>query len=314
MIVARSPSTVTMPAADPPYPSIHAFLQARFPQVSGATWQQRLDQGKLLDDAGLPITRQTAYAPHRKIHYFREREQEPQIPFTETILFHNDEILVACKPHFLPVIPGGPYINECLLNRLQQKTGNPELVPINRIDRETAGLVLFSARKENRDLYCELFRRGAVDKTYLALGHYPAPHTEEHWLVENRIEAGVPWFRMAASTGACNSRSRIRLLEVLGPNRTGMGEGCASLAAGDRLPADSARFHLTPLTGKKHQLRLHMSGLGLGIINDRYYPDLTPEQADDFEQPLQLLAHSLAFQDPITGKRMEFRSERKLLC
>ncbi len=292
MTIASSASTVTMPEAEKPYPSILAFLMARFPQVSGATWQQRLDQGKVLNDDGVLIGAQTAYAPRQRLHYFREIEQEPLIPFTETIPFQNDEILVACKPHFLPVIPGGPYINECLLNRLQQKTGNPELVPINRIDRETAGLVLFSVKKENRGLYHDLFMHGRVEKTYQAIGQYRQAQPQRQWLVENRIERGTPWFRMKTVAGASNARTEIKLLEVRGA---------------------SARFQLTPVTGKKHQLRLHLSGLGFGIVNDRYYPDLLPEGDDDFGKPLQLVAQALRFHDPITGRKMEFRSERRLL-
>jgi tRNA pseudouridine32 synthase/23S rRNA pseudouridine746 synthase len=293
MAIANSPSTVTMPDALPPYPSILAFLIARFPQVSGERWQQRINQGKVLNDDGLPVGAETSYTPRRKLYYFRESDQEPVIPFQEIILFQNDEILVACKPHFLPVIPGGPYINECLLTRLQKRTGNPELAPINRIDRETAGLVLFSVKKKNRGIYHDLFMHGAAEKTYEALCHYPqAAQPQRQWLVENRIERGSPWFRMQVIAGDINARTRIKFLEGRG---------------------DSARFQLTPITGKKHQLRLHMSGLGFGIINDRYYPDLRPEKDDDSANPLQLIAKDLRFDDPITGRRMEFHSERNLL-
>lgn len=291
MAIAHKLSTVTMPEREKPYPSLLDFLVARFPQVSGQTWLERMKQGRVLDDDGLPVGPHTAYAPRRKLYYFREAAQEPIIPFTETILFRNDEILVACKPHFLPVIPGGPYINECLLNRLQQETGNQDLAPIHRIDRETAGLVLFSLRKENRGIYHDLFMQGAVEKTYQALCHYPHAQPQKQWLIENRIERGSPWFRMRTVAGAINSRTQIQLLEVR---------------------EERARFQLAPVTGKKHQLRLHLSGLGFPIVNDRYYPDLQPEQDDDFANPLQLVAQSLRFLDPITGRRMEFQSPRKL--
>ena len=292
MVIARTPSTVTMPTAERDYPSIFTFLIARFPQVSAETWRKRIDQGKVQNDQGVPIGRDTVYTPGLRIHYFRESDQEPMIPFAETILFQNEEILVACKPHFLPVIPGGPYINECLLNRLQEQTGNPDLVPIHRIDRETAGLVLFSVNKKTRGLYHDLFMHGTVEKTYHALCHYPHAQPQRQWLIENRIERGSPWFRMKAAAGAINSRTRITLLEVRG---------------------ERARCQLTPITGKKHQLRLHLSGLGFRILNDRYYPDLQPEGDDDFDNPLQLVAQALQFRDPITGRRMEFRSQRKLL-
>lgn len=300
MAMTQYPSTVTMPAADRPYPSILDFLEARFPQVSAETWQLRLEQGKLLRDDGQPIDAHSAYTPHRKILYFREADQEPQIPFTESILFHNEEILVACKPHFLPVTPSGPYVNECLLNRLRLQTGNPDLAPINRIDRETAGLVLFSVKKQNRGLYHDLFMHGRAEKTYHALCHAAEAHVPSEWLIENRIERGAPWFRMQTAPGAINSRTQIRLMEVIGPDPA---------AGGQR----RARFHLSPLTGKKHQLRLHLSGLGFSIINDHLYPDLTPKEDDDYDNPLQLIAKTLRFIDPISGRKMEFHSERQLM-
>jgi tRNA pseudouridine32 synthase / 23S rRNA pseudouridine746 synthase len=214
------------------------------------------------------------------------------IPFAEKVLFLNDEILVSCKPHFLPVTPGGPYVDECLLNRLRRSTGNDDLVPLHRIDRETAGIVLFSANRKTRALYNELFTSGNIEKTYHALSAASGDPGQTAWLVENRIVKGEPWFRMKTAPGPANARSRINLVQVK--------EGVAL-------------FHLSPVTGKTHQLRVHMSGLGFGILNDRYYPSLQPERADDFARPLQLVAKEVKFTDPVTGKRMEFQSERELL-
>jgi tRNA pseudouridine32 synthase/23S rRNA pseudouridine746 synthase len=291
MAIAAAHSTVTMPAAERPYPSILEFLTRRFPRVGSRCWQQRIHDGKVLDAAHSPITTATEYLPHKILHYFREVEQERLIPFTEKIIFQNDHLLVACKPHFLPVIPGGGYVNECLLNRLRSTTDNRDLVPLHRIDRETAGIVMFSANRTSRGLYGRLFADGRIEKTYQALavvGH--APETTE-WTVENRIVKGDPWFRMSVVPGQPNSRSRIRLSDVNGT---------------------IARFDLFPVTGKTHQLRIHMSGLGFRILNDRYYPDLQPEQADDFENPLRLVARTVRFRDPLSGREMEFSSERKL--
>jgi tRNA pseudouridine32 synthase/23S rRNA pseudouridine746 synthase len=227
-----------------------------------------------------------------RLFYFREVSSEPHIPFSETILYIDDEILVACKPHFLPVTPGGRYVDECLLNRLRRSTGIEDLAPLHRIDRETAGLVLFSVNKKSRGLYGTLFMNGHVDKTYHALSACLPAQESSSWRVEDRIERGEPWFRMKAVPGAVNARSIVTLVEVRG-NR--------------------ARFTLQPLTGKTHQLRIHMSSLGFGILNDRYYPDLQAESEDDFEEPLQLVAKSLRFKDPLNGRAREFVSERVLM-
>jgi len=291
MAISATPSVVTMPAAERPYPSILEFLTRRFPNIGSSCWQQRIDAGKVLDDGHAPITADTKYLPHRRLHYFREVEQERLIPFTETILFHNDHLLVACKPHFLPVIPGGGYVNECLLNRLRKRTGNNDLVPLHRIDRETAGIVMFSVNRATRGLYSRLFADGMVDKSYQALAECSPNQEKRDWTVENRIVKGEPWFRVKVVPGEPNSRSKIRLVGVNGT---------------------IARFDLFPVTGKTHQLRIHMGGLGFRILNDRYYPLLQPEQADDFEKPLRLLARTVRFRDPVSGKGMEFNSEHEL--
>ena len=292
MAISRYPATVTMPKIEKPYPSVFTFLSQRFPKIEPSCWERRIAEGKVLGEDGRPITNDSAYAPQKRLFYFREVEQERTIPFAEEILFQNDQFLVACKPHFLPVTPGGPYVDECLLHRLRKATGNDDLVPMHRIDRETAGIVLFSANPETRVLYSELFRTGRVEKSYEALSSCAGDPGNGTWLVENRMVAGEPWFRMKATPGQVNARSRIRLLDA----KQGV-----------------SRFLLNPLTGKTHQLRVHMSGLGFGILNDRYYPELQPERADDFAAPLQLLARSVKFSDPVTGKEVEFESRRKLL-
>ena len=292
MGISKTPSVVTLPEAEKPYPSILVFLASAFPGISRDTWAQRITEGKVLDDNGSPIAADTQYVPAKRLFYFREVENEPVIPFPETVLFQNDEILVACKPHFLPVIPGGRFVNECLLNRLRARTGIIDLTPLHRIDRETAGVVMFSVNKQTRGLYHDLFMHGKITKTYHAIAEVHQPPQEDLWIVQNRIVRGEPRFRMKTVAGVVNSQSRIHLLKVKG-NR--------------------GRFRLNPVTGKTHQLRLHMSGLGFRIINDRLYPDLLAEQNDDFDQPLQLLAKQITFQDPVTGKTVEFNSEQTLL-
>jgi tRNA pseudouridine32 synthase / 23S rRNA pseudouridine746 synthase len=291
MGISLYPATVTMPKIEKPYPSVLSFLCQRFPKIEPGCWQRRIAGGKVLGEDGCPITGDGEYAPQKRIFYFREVDEEKIIPFAEQILFQNEDLLVSCKPHFLPVTPGGQYVDECLLHRLRKSTGNDDLVPIHRIDRETAGIVLFSANRKTRELYGELFRAGKVAKSYHAIATGSGAKGEQSWLVENRMVQGEPWFRMKTTLGPVNARSRIRLVE----QRDGV-----------------SRFLLNPLTGKTHQLRVHLSGLGFGIVNDRYYPDLQPQRPDDFGSPLQLLAKSVKFQDPVTGRQMEFESTREL--
>ena len=292
MGISKHPSVVTMPRAEKPYPSLLAFLSGRFPAISREIWEKRIEEGKVLDQKGERLTLETEYVPLRRVFYFREVSKEPFIPFAEKILFLDDEILVACKPHFLPVTPGGRYVDECLLNRLRSSTGMEELAPLHRIDRGTAGIVLFSVNRKSRGDYAGLFLNGQVEKTYQAIAACHPLQKTGSWNVENRIERGEQGFRMKAVPGKANARSVINLVEVNG---------------------EMARFTLQPQTGKTHQLRLHMSGLGFGILNDRYYPELQAETEDNFAAPLQLLAQELRFKDPLSGRNREFRSERKLL-
>jgi len=292
MGIAKYPSRISLPCIEKPYPSILDFLVQRFPSVSREVWEKRIMEGKVLDEADVPINKETPYVPQKRLFYFREVAEEPLIPLQEKILFQNDELLVACKPPFLPVIPSGPYINECLLNRLRRKTDNNDLVPLHRIDRETSGLVLFSMNKATRGLYGELFRTGTIEKTYEALSEATHCPSTDNWTVENRLVDAEVWFRTKAVPGVVNARSRIKLVDFKN---------------------NLAHFLLYPLTGKKHQLRVHMSGLGFRIMNDRYYPELLPKQEDDLENPLQLIARKVKFKDPVSGNEMEFESERKLI-
>ncbi len=292
MGISKYPSAVSLPRITKPYPTILEFLVERFPNIGHSVWEERIQTGKVLDEAGIPITFTTPFRPQKKLLYFREVEEEALIPLKEKILFQNDDLLVACKPPFLPVTPSGPYIDECLLNRLKEKTGILDLVPLHRIDRETSGLVLFSKNKETRGVYGDLFLNNQIEKTYEALAEVAQCPGKNDWTVENRLVESQPWFRMQVVPGVVNARSKIKLL-VFKDNR--------------------AHFKLYPITGKKHQLRIHMSGLGFRIMNDRYYPQLLPKQADDLKNPLQLIARSLKFVDPVSGSEMEFESERRLL-
>ena len=127
------------------WPTVLDCLCARFPAIGRAQWLDRMARGRVLDADGLPLAADTPYRVGLEVHYYREVADEPPIPFEETVLHVDAHLLVADKPHFLPVTPAGGHVHETLLGRLIRSTGNPHLVPLHRIDRDTAGLVLFSA-------------------------------------------------------------------------------------------------------------------------------------------------------------------------
>jgi len=286
------PSHITLPGLDQPFPSMLDFLDGHFPRVGRAVWLERLRSGAVLDEQGGKVGEDTPYRINARLSYYREVEREARIPFSESIVYEDDDILLADKPHFLPVTPGGKYVNECLLHRLIVRTGNEQLVPVHRLDRETAGLVLFSKRQATRKDYFALFREGNIDKQYQAIASLPAQAEKKEWLVESRIERSDAWIVFANLPGEINARSRIRLVES---------------------GASLGRFELSPLTGKTHQLRLHMGLIGSQILHDRFYPELLPfPEVPDYSNPLQLLAESLAFTDPVSGGKRRFASELRL--
>jgi tRNA pseudouridine32 synthase/23S rRNA pseudouridine746 synthase len=269
-------------------------LTERFPKVSGPVWLARMARGDVLDALGQPVPPEHAihapYAAYQRLYYYREVANEAPIPFDEVVLYQDAHLLVVDKPHFLPVVPSGGYLNETVLVRLKNKLGLDDLVPIHRIDRDTAGLVLFAKQPGTRAAYCALFSQHRVRKTYEAIAPWRA---DLSWPItrSSRIQEAGHFMLQHEVPGTPNAITDIDVLEVHG---------------------DLARYQLKPVTGQRHQLRVHMLALGLPILNDGLYPILTPEGQLDHAQPLQLLAKRLEFTDPVSGEPRQFESARVL--
>lgn len=281
-------STVQLTAGD--WPTVLAFLVSRFPDISADTWRARMERGLVFAQDGTRVTPHTAFRVGANIHYYREVAEEVPIPFAASVVFRDEHLLIADKPHFLPVTPTGRYVQECLLARLKQESGLADLVPLHRIDRGTAGLVAFSLNPETRGRYQALFPRREVIKEYAALAPH-LPLLEFPLIRRSRIIEGEPFFRMQEVAGVANSETRIEIAERRG---------------------DLTLYRLWPLTGRKHQLRVHLAAMGAAILNDPLYPGLQAQADDDYSRPLQLLARALEFDDPISGVRRRFVSTREL--
>lgn len=281
MSISKYPSKLSLPQNNPGITSVLEYLIIKFPDIDPEIWQQRMIDGKVHWHDGSLITVDSPFQAQRRVYYYREVENEPVIPFEETIIFQDKHILVAYKPHFLAVTPGGIYINECLQTRLRNTTGLDHLQALHRLDRVTAGLVLFSVNPDSRSLYHHLFESHQMHKTYQAIATVDDKENliGKSWEVKNRIAKSNPSFLMKIVEGEPNSHSLVR---------------CIAQSAGKAL------FELTPITGKTHQLRVHMQSLGMPLLHDKYYPLLQPETADIFSCPLQLLAKELRFIDPVT--------------
>ena len=293
MTIAEQPSKLSLPQTNPGVATVLEYLIIRFPYIGAHIWRQRIADGKVHRHDGSLITTQSPFQAQQRIYYYKEVENEPTIPFKEVILFQDQHILVAYKPHFLAVIPGGIYVNECLQNRLRRSTGIDALQALHRLDRVTAGLVLFSVNPDTRHRYHYLFETRQIHKTYQAIAQISNDENliGQEWDIKNRIVRSNPRFCMRVTEGEANSHSVIRCLQQT---------------------TEKALFELNPVTGKTHQLRVHMQALGWPILNDKYYPQLQSLSADNYSAPLQLLAKELKFIDPVTEKPRHFRCDRSL--
>ena len=268
---------------------MRAHLLDRLPRVDPARLDAMLAGGEIVGTDG-PLRPDAPFEPGTFLWLHRDRPDEDAVPFENGIVHRDEDILVVDKPHFLATIPRGRHVLETALVRLRRELGLPALSPAHRLDRATAGLLLLVVRPELRGAYQTMFARRRVAKTYEAI----APYDESLQLprtVRSRIvkERGV--FQAVTEPGEVNAET---LVELDG-HREGRG-----------------RYRLSPRTGRTHQLRVHMSELGVPILGDDFYPDLCERPLDDFARPLQLLARTLEFTDPVGGQPRRFDSRRTL--
>ncbi|MGW7415616.1 RluA family pseudouridine synthase [Streptomyces sp. NPDC054863] len=276
--------------AAPDPPTARSHLLAALSAAGPATVDRMLRTGAFVTADGTPLAPDAPYTPGLDIWFHRDLAPEPTVPFPVHVLHRDDHILVADKPHFLATTPRGSHITQTALARLRHDLGIPALSPAHRLDRLTAGLVLFVVDPSARGAYQNLFRDRQVHKEYEALARYD-PDLALPRTIRSRIEKVPGTVAAHEIPGEPNSESLVEL-------------------TGHR--ADLARYRLTPRTGRTHQLRVHMNAVGLPILGDPYFPHLTDPAPDDFTRPLQLLARTLEFTDPLTGAHRHFESRRTL--
>lgn len=240
--------------------------------------------GEVLCADGTVVTAATVVPAGAHVYLYRDLPDEVTVPFDIPVLYRDDNIVVADKPHFLATMPRGRHVTQTALVRLRRELGLAELSPAHRLDRLTAGVLVFTTRRAVRGAYQTLFARGEVDKTYLA--HAADADVALPVTVRSRIVKRRGCLQAVEEPGEANAETRIE--------------------------REGGLYRLTPRTGRTHQLRVHMASLGVPITGDPLYPDVLDVGADDFSTPLRLLAHSLAFDDPFTGRRRRFTSSRTL--
>ncbi|APU15709.1 MULTISPECIES: RluA family pseudouridine synthase [Actinoalloteichus] len=284
------PARLKLPA-EGPWATIRDHLVERLPMVAPARIDAMLAGREIVGLDG-PVAPDAPYRPDSFVWFHRDLPDEVPVPFDIRVLHRDDDLVVVDKPHFLATIPRGRHVLETALVRLRRELDLPALSPAHRLDRVTAGLVMFVVRRERRGAYQTMFRDRRVHKEYEAIAPVD-PALDLPRTVRSRIvkERGI--ITAQEVDGPPNSESRVELLE----ERDGLG-----------------RYRLQPRTGRTHQLRLHMSGLGVPILGDDFYPTLVETALDDFRRPLQLLATTLEFTDPISGEPRRFESRASLLA
>ena len=296
-----SPSRLAV--APGPACTLAAYLGARL--RSGIDWRARLAQGDVVDAQGRALAADAPCVPGQVLWYWRWLPPEPKVPFELVVLHQDAHLVVVDKPHFLASIPGGRYLQETVLVRLRRLLGNDDLMALHRLDRETAGVLLFSAQPATRNAYHALMRGQRMLKTYEAVAPWRddllLPLAAHHRLQDTPGASHLP---VQVVDGEPNVSTQVELLRRLGRD-----------PAHEGVP-DLAHYRLTPLTGRRHQLRAQLNALGLPILGDRIYPRLWPEPAadapPDYSHPLQLLAREIRFTDPLSGAPRHFASARRL--
>lgn len=285
-----NPSRLYLPREEQ-WPDLLSFLLARFPYMPPTMIKERLAAGDMFNAEGIPCSIDSTFVADSWLWYYRDVPDEVVVPFELEILYQDKHLLVVDKPHFLASVPSGRYAQQTVLSRLRKQFDLAEISPIHRLDRETAGVLLFSLRPEDRGAYQCLFQERQVTKFYEAI----APTSEGlefPVLYQSHIVKSPQYFSMMEVDRASNSETKIGVLK-----------------RGERL----SHYYLEPLSGKKHQLRVHMSALGIAICHDNFYPELGPMRGyEDFSDPLQLLARAIEFKDPMTGQQHRFESNREL--
>ncbi|MBV7296105.1 hypothetical protein KRX51_09300 [Corynebacterium sp. TAE3-ERU12] len=269
--------------------------QHRHPDDDAAAIARRFADGLVVDNKGRAVAPHQPLKPGTDLWFYRIPAPEPQIAGPMPIIYSDADLVIVDKPPFLATTPRGRHITETALVRLRRHLDEPDLVPAHRLDRLTSGVLVFVRRPEARRTYQQLFTTpGAVLKIYEALA--PTPPTP--------ICDGTE-----IATRQDKVRGVLQAFTVPGqPNARTVIESVRPLAEDPQV----AVWRLRPLTGRTHQLRLHLCELGCPIIGDPLYPTVSAVADEDPTQPMHLVCREMRLTHPDSGDSVHVRASRQL--
>jgi len=250
-----------------------------------------LSAGEFVDADGRPVPADAPFVPRSVVWAHRDLPEEAALPADIQVLHRDERLVVVDKPHHMATMPRGRHVVQSALARARVLTGLPRLAPAHRLDRPTAGVLMLTTEQRWRGAYQQVFAAGLVRKTYLAV----AP-----------VRPGLE-LPLVRRTHLVKQHGTHQAREVPGerPNAETLVELVDTAE-------EFGLYRLTPTTGRTHQLRCQLSGLGIAIVGDPLYPRDRAVDDDDFGEELQLLAAVLAFDDPVDGQPRRFVSRRRL--
>jgi len=282
---------------------LDVWLTKRFTYNTRAKWQKIVRSGQISIN-GSPCRNSRVLKSGDTVSYEPDFE-EPQVDATYSIEFEDENILIVNKSGFMPCHPSGPFFKNTLWWLLSKEYG--EIFVVNRLDRETSGLVTVAKNSVTASKLSDIFASGNVEKRYIAIvfGDFPDSMEAEGWLMPD---------------GKSRVRKKRRFVENINITRSENQEDSESAHTFFRKISGNGKLSIVealPSTGRLHQIRATLCSLGYPLAGDKLYgPDdeiflrfaedcMTDEDAKKLILPRQALhAYSLRFIHPYTKKEI----------